>query len=100
MQTLALVAQRIEHLTTDQKVGGSSPSERAHVPAGHDPDSAASPSSVLSSGLVLALPVASAAASSRRSAYLSMSPGYRCPYRSRVVVMLAWPRISCSILGG
>ena len=26
----ALVAQRIEHLTTDQKVGGSSPSERAH----------------------------------------------------------------------
>ena len=26
---LALVAQRIEHLTTDQKVGGSSPSERA-----------------------------------------------------------------------
>ena len=27
----ALVAQRIEHLTTDQKVGGSSPSERAHV---------------------------------------------------------------------
>ena len=30
----ALVAQRIEHLTTDQKVGGSSPSERAYVPAG------------------------------------------------------------------
>jgi hypothetical protein len=28
---LALVAQRIEHLTTDQKVGGSSPSERAQV---------------------------------------------------------------------
>jgi hypothetical protein len=27
--TPALVAQRIEHLTTDQKVGGSSPSERA-----------------------------------------------------------------------
>jgi hypothetical protein len=27
----ALVAQRIEHLTTDQKVGGSSPSERASV---------------------------------------------------------------------
>ena len=27
----ALVAQRIEHLTTDQKVGGSSPSERAQV---------------------------------------------------------------------
>ncbi len=26
---LAFVAQRIEHLTTDQKVGGSSPSERA-----------------------------------------------------------------------
>jgi hypothetical protein len=25
----ALVAQRIEHLTTDQKVGGSNPSERA-----------------------------------------------------------------------
>ena len=25
----ALVAQRIEHLTTDQKVGGSSPSKRA-----------------------------------------------------------------------
>ena len=24
----ALVAQRIEHLTTDQKVGGSSPSKR------------------------------------------------------------------------
>ena len=28
----ALVAQRIEHLTTDQKVGGSSPSERAPQP--------------------------------------------------------------------
>ena len=27
----ALVAQRIEHLTTDQKVGGSNPSERANV---------------------------------------------------------------------
>ena len=27
----ALVAQRIEHLTTDQKVGGSNPSERARV---------------------------------------------------------------------
>ena len=26
----ALVAQRIEHLTTDQKVGGSNPSERAN----------------------------------------------------------------------
>src|SRR5258707_11248781 len=31
---LALVAQRIEHLTTDQKVGGSSPSERASKLAG------------------------------------------------------------------
>ncbi len=30
----ALVAQRIEHLTTDQKVGGSSPSERAIETAG------------------------------------------------------------------
>ena len=30
--TTALVAQRIEHLTTDQKVGGSSPSERATLP--------------------------------------------------------------------
>jgi hypothetical protein len=30
----ALVAQRIEHLTTDQKAGGSSPSERADVLAG------------------------------------------------------------------
>jgi hypothetical protein len=29
----ALVAQRIEHLTTDQKVGGSSPSERARSQA-------------------------------------------------------------------
>jgi hypothetical protein len=27
--TTALVAQRIEHLTTDQKVGGSNPSQRA-----------------------------------------------------------------------
>ena len=26
---IAFVAQRIEHLTTDQKVGGSNPSERA-----------------------------------------------------------------------
>ena len=26
------MAQRIEHLTTDQKVGGSSPSERANPP--------------------------------------------------------------------
>jgi hypothetical protein len=31
----AFVAQRIEHLTTDQKVGGSSPSKRtgnSHIP--------------------------------------------------------------------
>jgi hypothetical protein len=28
---LALVAQWIEHLTTDQKVGGSSPSKRAET---------------------------------------------------------------------
>ncbi len=28
----ALIAQWIEHLTTDQKVGGSSPSERAEAP--------------------------------------------------------------------
>ncbi len=27
----AFVAQRIEHLTTDQKVGGSSPSKRTEV---------------------------------------------------------------------
>ena len=29
-QELAFVAQRIEHLTTDQKVGGSSPSKRTN----------------------------------------------------------------------
>ncbi len=34
----ALVAQRIEHLTTDQKVGGSSPSERATAAAGQGHD--------------------------------------------------------------
>ena len=28
----AFVAQRIEHLTTDQKVGGSSPSKRTEYP--------------------------------------------------------------------
>ena len=28
----AFVAQRIEHLTTDQKVGGSSPSKRTLLP--------------------------------------------------------------------
>jgi hypothetical protein len=33
----ALVAQRIEHLTTDQKVGGSSPSERATESPGQSP---------------------------------------------------------------
>ncbi len=32
----ALVAQRIEHLTTDQKVGGSNPSERATVSTSSD----------------------------------------------------------------
>ncbi len=31
----AFVAQRIEHLITDQKVGGSSPSERTSIPPGH-----------------------------------------------------------------
>jgi hypothetical protein len=31
---LAFVAQRIEHLTTDQKVGGSSPSKRTGLIAG------------------------------------------------------------------
>jgi hypothetical protein len=36
----ALVAQRIEHLTTDQKVGGSSPSERARSEALPDPGGA------------------------------------------------------------
>ena len=30
---VAFVAQRIEHLTTDQKVGGSNPFERAEVKA-------------------------------------------------------------------
>jgi hypothetical protein len=33
----ALVAQRIEHLTTDQKVGGSNPSERANESPGQGP---------------------------------------------------------------
>ena len=33
LQAPALVAQRIEHLTTDQKVGGSSPFERAQLRA-------------------------------------------------------------------
>jgi hypothetical protein len=28
---MAFVAQRIEHLTTDQKVGGSSPSKRTYL---------------------------------------------------------------------
>ena len=63
----ALVAQRIEHLTTDQKVGGSSPSERASVfPAQrHEPsESIASP---VSSGRILAASVIPAA-SFRRSA--------------------------------
>src|SRR5207248_2827537 len=34
----ALVAQWIEHLTTDQKVGGSSPSERAESAQGQKPE--------------------------------------------------------------
>ena len=33
MGSLAFVAQRIEHLTTDQKVGGSSPSKRTIGPS-------------------------------------------------------------------
>ena len=34
MGSLAFVAQRIEHLTTDQKVGGSSPSKRTRSNCG------------------------------------------------------------------
>ena len=49
----ALVAQRIEHLTTDQKVGGSSPSERATTEtAGKRSDHSASCSSSSSSGRI------------------------------------------------
>ena len=35
---LAVVAQRIEHLTTDQKVGGSNPSDRASAMSRDIPD--------------------------------------------------------------
>src|ERR1039457_6711596 len=86
----ALVAQRIEHLTTDQKVGGSSPSERATVPAGQRPDFAVPHSPPAHSGRNLAGSALSAALP-RRSAYRSISPGYRCPYRSRARLRRAWP---------
>jgi hypothetical protein len=59
--TLALVAQRIEHLTTDQKVGGSSPSERATVSAGRRPGHHSPGSSSSSSGRILAVPASVAA---------------------------------------
>jgi hypothetical protein len=58
------------HETTDQKVGGSSPSECATVSAGRRPGSESSGSSFSSSGRILAVP-ASVAAWSRRSACAS-----------------------------
>jgi hypothetical protein len=65
----ALVAQRIEHLTTDQKVGGSSPSERATVPAGQRHHASLLEAPPSSSGRILAASSrAFPAASSRRSA--------------------------------
>ena len=63
----ALVAQRIEHLTTDQKVGGSSPSERAALSAGQGAGSSEPGSSSSSSGRILAASVIPAA-SLRRAA--------------------------------
>ena len=60
----ALVAQRIEHLTTDQKVGGSSPSERATESPGRSAGHSSPFSSSPSSGLISALPMSSAAAAS------------------------------------
>src|SRR5258707_13070728 len=55
---LALVAQRIEHLTTDQKVGGSSPSERATIVAGQGLalSSCHRPWKIIQAGLVTLLP--------------------------------------------
>jgi hypothetical protein len=74
-------------LGVHQKVGGSSHPERATVSAGRRPDSDPSWSFSSSSGLVWPSDACGlAAASSRRSAYLSMSPGYRCPYRSRALL--------------
>jgi hypothetical protein len=62
-------------LSTDQKAGGSSPSERAHEFPGHRPDASSSAPLPVSFGLILAV-LASSAVVSRRSARRSMSPGY------------------------
>ena len=51
----ALVAQRIEHLTTDQKVGGSSPSERAIKHQVSRPDISSSERLPVPFGLILAV---------------------------------------------
>ena len=50
----ALVAQRIEHLTTDQKVGGSSPSERATEIPGQSHHALSSGVTPSSTGRILA----------------------------------------------
>src|SRR5215469_6284274 len=52
-------------IATDQKVGGSSPSERAHVFPGRRASHSSSCSSAPSSGLILALSASPAALSSR-----------------------------------
>ena len=63
-------------ISTDQKVGGSRPSERATVSPVRRPGHLSSGSSFSSSGRILAVPASVSRPSSRRSAYLSMSPGW------------------------
>jgi hypothetical protein len=81
------------NLATDQKVGGSSPSERAQLTSPL-PDPAA--------GFFVALGATLGATDTRQppnrarvidSAAARLSPSSRCPYTSLVMAMLACPRL-------
>ena len=77
--------------STDQKVGVRVPPS-APLISQVDGPATIRPGRLLRLLALLALPV-EAAASSRRSAYLSMSPGYRCPARFSAVKA---HRLGCS----
>jgi hypothetical protein len=90
----------IRHETTDLKVGGSSPSERAQITGSYTLRGGAFSVSL---GAILG---ATATGSRPKSAPLidaataRLSPSTRCPYTSLVIMMLACPKISDTTCNG
>ncbi len=88
------------NLATDQKVGGSSPSERAQVTG---PYPLRGGVFFVPLGAMLGATAADPGPNSARlmdAATARLSPSTRCPYTSLVIVMLAWPKISDTTCSG